>query len=108
MEGLDLFSSLPEGCISHVISFTSPRDACRSSAVCSIFRSASEADSVWERFLPPDYPDFLAGSDSPPVRFSSKMELFFQLCAVLFDDNKMVPWGGRASESLLVTYQWED
>ncbi|KAJ8616107.1 hypothetical protein MRB53_035479 [Persea americana] len=90
MEGLDLFSSLPEGCISHIISFTSPRDACRSSAVCSIFRSASESDMVWERFLPPDYPDVLAGSVSPPVRFSSKKELFFRLCdPVLIDDNRM-------------------
>ncbi|KAJ8616105.1 hypothetical protein MRB53_035477 [Persea americana] len=89
MESLDLLSSLPEGCISYIISFTSPRDACRSSAVCSIFRSGSESDSVWERFLPPDYQDVLAGSVSPPVRFSSKKEPFFQLCAVLFDDNKM-------------------
>ncbi|RWR96601.1 F-box protein PP2-B11 [Cinnamomum micranthum f. kanehirae] len=69
MEGLDLFSNLPEGCISHIISFTSPRDACRSSAVCSIFRSASESDMVWERFLPSGYPDILAGSASP-VQFS--------------------------------------
>ncbi|RWR96600.1 F-box protein PP2-B11 [Cinnamomum micranthum f. kanehirae] len=90
MEGLDLFSKLPEGCISHIISFTSHRDACRSSAVCSIFRAASESDSVWERFLPPDYPDVLAGSVSPPVRISSKKELFFRLCdPVLIDDNKM-------------------
>ncbi|XXG89716.1 hypothetical protein AAC387_Pa12g1651 [Persea americana] len=90
MESLDLFGKLPEGCISHIISFTSPRDACRSSAVCSIFLSASESDSVWERFLPPDYQDVLAGSVSPPVRFSSKKELFFRLCdPVLIDDKKM-------------------
>ena len=91
MEGLDLFGKLPEGCISHIISFTSPRDACRSSAVCSIFRSGSESDSVWERFLPPDYQDVLAGSVSPPVRFSSKKELFFRLCdPVLIDEGRMV------------------
>ncbi|KAJ8616106.1 hypothetical protein MRB53_035478 [Persea americana] len=90
MEGLDLFGKLPEGCISHIISFTSPRDACRSSAVCSIFRSGSEPDSVWERFLPPDYQDVLAGSVSPPVRFSSKKELFFRLCdPVLIDEGRM-------------------
>ncbi|XXG89704.1 hypothetical protein AAC387_Pa12g1645 [Persea americana] len=88
MEGRDLYSSLPEGCISHIISFTSPRDACRSSAVCSIFRSASESDMVWERFLPSGYPDILAGSGSP-VQFSSKDLLLQLLNPILIDEGKM-------------------
>ncbi|KAF8394160.1 hypothetical protein HHK36_020366 [Tetracentron sinense] len=46
------FNVLPEGCISNILSLTSPGDACRSSLVSSIFRWASESDIVWEKFLP--------------------------------------------------------
>ncbi|XXG89706.1 hypothetical protein AAC387_Pa12g1646 [Persea americana] len=90
MRGQDLFSNLPDGCISHIFSFfTSPQDAFISSAVCSTFRSALEPDVVWEKFLPPDYPDILAGSVSP-VHFSSKKELFIRLCdPIIIDEGKM-------------------
>eukprot|EP00268_Persea_americana_P050271 TRINITY_DN5450_c0_g1_i6.p1 TRINITY_DN5450_c0_g1~~TRINITY_DN5450_c0_g1_i6.p1 ORF type:complete len:293 (-),score=52.37 TRINITY_DN5450_c0_g1_i6:282-1160(-) len=90
MRGQDLFSNLPDGCISHIFSFfTSPQDAVISSAVCPTFRSASESDVVWEKFLPPDYPDILAGSVSP-VHFSSKKELFIRLCdPIIIDEGKM-------------------
>ncbi|KAJ8616100.1 hypothetical protein MRB53_035472 [Persea americana] len=89
MEGQDLFSNLPEGCISHILSLTSPPDVCRSSAVCSIFRSASESDIIWERFLPSDHPDILNRSVSP-LHLSSKKELFFGLLdPILIDEGKM-------------------
>ncbi|KAF8394604.1 hypothetical protein HHK36_020818 [Tetracentron sinense] len=78
MEGLDI-NILPEGCISSVLSFTSPLDACRSSLVSSIFQSAADSDVVWERFLPSDYQEILSRSVSP-VQFSSKKDLFFHLC----------------------------
>ncbi|XP_010241135.1 PREDICTED: putative F-box protein PP2-B12 isoform X1 [Nelumbo nucifera] len=73
------FYALPEGCISDIISLTSPRDACRSSAVSLVFRSVAESDVVWERFLPSDYKEILSRSDSP-LLFSSKKHLFFHLC----------------------------
>ncbi|XP_042501084.1 F-box protein PP2-B10-like [Macadamia integrifolia] len=72
---------LPEGCISNIISLTSPRDACRSSVISSVFRSATDSDSVWERFLPSDYQQILSSSVSPyPLLFSSKKELYLHLC----------------------------
>ncbi|XP_068662968.1 F-box protein PP2-B10-like [Aristolochia californica] len=91
------FSSLPEGCISHVLSLASPRDACRSSAASSIFRSAAESDSVWERFLRDDYSDILSRSVSP-MEYSSKKELYFRLCdSILIDGGKMSYWLDKSS-----------
>ncbi|KAG1361502.1 F-box protein [Cocos nucifera] len=81
--------TLPEGCISHVISLTSPVDSCRSAAVCTTFRSAAVSDTVWERFLPPDYPSILSRAVNP-VEYSSKKELFFRICeTILIDDGNM-------------------
>ncbi|KAJ4968494.1 hypothetical protein NE237_015195 [Protea cynaroides] len=72
---------LPEDCISKIISLTSPRDACRSSVVSSVFRSVVDSDAVWERFLPSDYQQILSLSVSPfPLVFSSKKELYLHLC----------------------------
>ncbi|KAF8394144.1 hypothetical protein HHK36_020350 [Tetracentron sinense] len=72
---------LPEGCISNIISLSSPGDACRSSVVSSTFRWAAESDTVWDRFLPSDYQEIVSRSFSPsPVLFSSKKELYFRLC----------------------------
>ncbi|XP_077229053.1 F-box protein PP2-B10-like [Tasmannia lanceolata] len=90
MEGADLFCKMPEGCISHTISFNSPRDACKSALVSLIFRSASNSDSVWENFLPSDYKEIISRSVSP-VEFSSKKDLYFRLCRdpILIDNGKM-------------------
>ncbi|XP_057982262.1 uncharacterized protein LOC131167477 [Malania oleifera] len=96
-ERLD-WSSLPEGCIANIISVTSPRDACRLSLVSSAFRSAADSDSVWERFLPSDYPAILSRSCSPLSPwgdFSSKKELYFRLC-----DSPLLIDGGTKSFSL--------
>ncbi|KAJ9158593.1 hypothetical protein P3X46_024158 [Hevea brasiliensis] len=79
---------LPEGCVSLILSFTSPLDACRSSLVSSTFQSAMESDAVWERFLPSDYRDILSRAVTP-LKFSSKKELFFHLCnPILMDAGK--------------------
>ncbi|KAF8394143.1 hypothetical protein HHK36_020349 [Tetracentron sinense] len=93
---------LPEGCISNILSLTSPADACRSSLVSSIFRCASESDIVWEKFLPSDYKDIISRSFSPsPVVFSSKKELYSRLCnnPILIDEgNKSIgleKWNGK-------------
>jgi F-box domain len=84
-------NQLPEECLSHVISLTSSRDACVSSAVSSTFRSAADSDATWQRFLPPDCPAILSRAVSP-VEFASKKELFVRLCdrAVLIDGGKLV------------------
>ncbi|KAJ4967653.1 hypothetical protein NE237_014354 [Protea cynaroides] len=80
---------LPEDCISKIISFTSPRDACKASVVSTVFRSAADFDLVWERFLPTDYRQILSSSVSPfPFVFSSKKKLYLHLCdnPVLIDN----------------------
>ncbi|KAK6138913.1 hypothetical protein DH2020_027353 [Rehmannia glutinosa] len=82
--------SLPEDCIANIISFTSPKDACRATAVSLGFKSAAESDAVWDRFLPPDYKEVVSGSNSP-VTCSTKKEFYFSLCEspLLVDGGKM-------------------
>lgn len=75
------FSALPEGCIAHILSFTSPQDVCRSACVSSTFRSAADADALWDRFLPRDYAAEISHAVSqifPP--FASKKQLYLHLC----------------------------
>ncbi|KAL6571471.1 hypothetical protein OROHE_003114 [Orobanche hederae] len=78
------FQALPEDCIAIVLSMTSPKDACRLSLVMPSFRSAAEADAVWERFLPHDYRGLVSRSiddgDSVLPNFRSKKELYLHLC----------------------------
>ncbi|KAL6519323.1 hypothetical protein OROGR_018643 [Orobanche gracilis] len=69
---------LPEECLSHILSFTCPRDACRSSAVSVIFREAADSDLTWDKFLPSDYREIISRSVSP-LEFSTKKELFAKL-----------------------------
>ena len=71
------FDGLPENCISNIISFTTPRDACFAASVSKAFESAVQSDSVWEKFLPP--PDYVSLLPKSRV-FSSKKELYFALC----------------------------
>ncbi|GER55400.1 F-box family protein [Striga asiatica] len=91
--------ALPEDCIANALSLTSPKDACRLSAVASTFRSASQSDVVWGRFLPSDYRDLIAGAvDGPDAllsKFRSKKDLYLHLC-----DNPILIDGGRKSFSL--------
>ncbi|EPS66833.1 hypothetical protein M569_07943, partial [Genlisea aurea] len=70
--------TLPDDCLSLAISFTSPLDACRSSAACTGFREAADSDATWEKFLPSDYKEIISRTDRP-VAFSSKKELFLEL-----------------------------
>ncbi|KAL6535274.1 hypothetical protein OROMI_026648 [Orobanche minor] len=78
------FQALPVDCIAIVLSMTSPKDACRLSLVMPLFRSAAEADAVWERFLPHDYRDLVSRSiddgDSFLPNFRSKKELYLYHC----------------------------
>lgn len=78
-------------CLSHVISFTSPRDACQSSLVSEIFRDAADSDLAWENFLPSDYREIISKAVSP-MEFSSKKDLFRKLSStpLLIDRGKKV------------------
>ncbi|XP_022746606.1 F-box protein PP2-B15-like [Durio zibethinus] len=87
MECLDL-NKLPVGCVSVILSLTSPPDACKSSLVSTTFQSAAESDLVWERFLPSDYREIVSKA-SNTFKFSSKKELYLLLCnPVLVADGK--------------------
>ncbi|KAL4567105.1 hypothetical protein LXL04_022679 [Taraxacum kok-saghyz] len=71
---------LPEGCLSEVLSLTSPRDACRAASITKGFTSAADSDAVWERFLPPDYREVIARSVSlSPLVFDTKKQLYLFL-----------------------------
>ncbi|CAA0816743.1 F-box protein [Striga hermonthica] len=91
--------ALPEDCIANAISLTSPKDACRLSAVASTFRIASLYDTVWDRFLPSDYRDLISraagGPESLLSKFRSKKDLYLHLC-----DHPILIDGGRKSFSL--------
>ncbi|KAH0994535.1 hypothetical protein GBA52_018399 [Prunus armeniaca] len=102
VDRIDL-QNLPEGCIANVVSLTTPRDACRLSSVSRSFKSASESDAVWDRFIPPETHTILSlqspsssvsSSPSSPSSTSnskSKKELYLTLCdnPVLIDQGKM-------------------
>ena len=84
---------LPDGCISDIFSFTSPKDACRACAVSPIFRAAAESNAVWERFLPSDYEAIIARSSSPDIlNLPSKKQIYMSLSdnPILIDDSKKV------------------
>ncbi|KAK2653301.1 hypothetical protein Ddye_013157 [Dipteronia dyeriana] len=90
---------LPEGCIAAVISFTSPRDACRLACVSTTFKSAAESDAAWDHFLPPDYLSVIldsgsSSSTSSPSSSLSKKELYLRAChnPVLINEGKLSFW----------------
>ncbi|KAF2601020.1 hypothetical protein F2Q68_00011289 [Brassica cretica] len=87
------FDDLPVECISNIISFTSPRDACVVSSVSKTFGSAVQSDSVWEKFLPLGYASMI-----PQPRAFSTKELYFALCDhFLIEDGKKSFWLDKAS-----------
>ncbi|KAJ4956232.1 hypothetical protein NE237_013015 [Protea cynaroides] len=97
-EGNTDLSVLPESCIVDIFSriCTSPRDACRLSAVSLIFQSAADSDSIWERFFPSDVQLILSSSVSQSLPdFSSKKEQFLYLC-----DNPLLVENGTMTFAL--------
>ncbi|KAA8548449.1 hypothetical protein F0562_000133 [Nyssa sinensis] len=93
---MNYFSLLPEGLIAEILSLTSPRDACRSSAVSHGFKSAAESNIVWKRFLPSDYQQIISRAVTPdPVVSPTMKDLYFRLSnfPILLD-------GGQLSFSL--------
>ncbi|KAI7733349.1 hypothetical protein M8C21_004476 [Ambrosia artemisiifolia] len=71
-------TDIPEGCVMDILSITSPRDTCRAASISKGFKSAADSNSVWERFLPPDYSELIARAVSP-VDFESKKQLYHRL-----------------------------
>jgi len=88
--GVAELDDLPEECVSIIVSFTSPQDACVLASVSKTFASAVKSDIVWEKFIPPEYESLI--SQSRAFKFLSKKELYFALCdkSVLIDDGKKV------------------
>ncbi|PKI47308.1 hypothetical protein CRG98_032283 [Punica granatum] len=76
---------LPVGCVSAILSETSPEDVFRLSAVSTTFYSASEWEFIWEKFLPSEYRDVVSRS-AEPLKPSTKKELFLRLCDPLLMD----------------------
>jgi len=88
-------NELPEGCITNALSFTTPQDVGRLSAVSPMFMSASVSDVVWERFLPRDLESILSTSHDGSrllASAASRKELYFSLCEnpVLVDNGRKV------------------
>ncbi|KAK7258956.1 hypothetical protein RIF29_24549 [Crotalaria pallida] len=95
--------SLPEDCVSAILSFTSPQVACGFSLVSPTLRSASDSDIVWRTFLPSDYEDIVSRAVNPlALRFSSYKDLFCSLCHPLLLDGgnksfKLDKYSGKIS-----------
>ncbi|XP_006291389.2 F-box protein PP2-B1 [Capsella rubella] len=89
------FDTLPEDCISKVISHTSPRDACVAASVSKAVKSAAQSDLVWETFLPMEYSSLVP----QPATHSSKKEIFISLAhdSVLSEDGKKSFWLDKTS-----------
>ncbi|KAI3949919.1 hypothetical protein MKW92_046100 [Papaver armeniacum] len=85
---------LPEGCISDILSLTTPTDVCRSSLVSTLFKSAADSDGLWEKFLPDDYQDIISRAlyPFPPAAATSKKELYYRLC----DDPILIDGGSKS------------
>ncbi|CAH9129756.1 unnamed protein product [Cuscuta epithymum] len=79
---MDNFSKLPEECISEILSLTSPADVSASSTISKRFKSASDSDIAWNKFVPSDIDDIISKSSTPlPFELPppSKKHLFLSL-----------------------------
>lgn len=87
---LDL-SSIPCDWLATIISFTTPPDACTLSVVSTFFKMAADSDTVWTKFLPPDYHHLIPAS----LANLPKKHLYLTLC-----DNPVLIENGKKSFSL--------
>ncbi|XP_057994636.1 F-box protein At2g02240 [Hevea brasiliensis] len=82
-----------EGCVAHVLSFTSPQEACRLSLISHTFNEAANSDIVWNSFLPADYQSIVSRSSDSSLLASRlpRKQMFLSLCdnPILIDDGKM-------------------
>ena len=73
--------TLPEDCVSKILTYTSPLDACNFSMVSSTLHSAANSDSLWRSFLPSDYDEIVSRTLNPlTLQSSSYKHLFSSLC----------------------------
>ncbi|WJX19578.1 hypothetical protein P8452_09247 [Trifolium repens] len=74
--------TLPNDCVSKILSYTSPIDVCRFSMVSSTLYSPANSNSIWKTFLPSDYDDILSRTINPFTlkSCSSYKDLFYSLC----------------------------
>jgi hypothetical protein len=86
--------TMPNDCVSKILSYTSPIDVCRFSMVSSTLYSAANSDSIWKTFLPSDYDDILSRTINPFTlqSCSSYKNLFYSLCQhpLLIDRGRIV------------------
>ncbi|KAE9598152.1 hypothetical protein Lal_00003917 [Lupinus albus] len=84
--------SLPEDCVSAILSYASPQEACIFSLVTTTLHLVADSDLVWKSFLPSDYEDILSRVVNPlTLKFSSYKNLFYALCnPLLLDGGKRI------------------
>ncbi|XAR48862.1 hypothetical protein NMG60_11031827 [Bertholletia excelsa] len=87
---MDGLTALPDNCIHTILSKTSPRDACKCSAISKPMKQAADSDDPWSVFLPPDYRQIIWGFATPIV-YSSLKQLYLRLSdsPVLLDGENM-------------------
>uniref|UniRef100_A0A7N0SVL3 F-box domain-containing protein n=1 Tax=Kalanchoe fedtschenkoi TaxID=63787 RepID=A0A7N0SVL3_KALFE len=95
METTEL-SHLPEGCVAHIVSLTTPRDACRFTNVSALFRSAADSDAVWDAFLPPDLHAIVARSDAETQKQLAAVHPRKQLFMRLADSPILIDGGHKS------------
>ncbi|XP_058770440.1 F-box protein PP2-B15-like [Vicia villosa] len=72
--------TLPDDCVSKILSYTSPPDACSFSMVSSTLQSPANSDTLWRTFLPSDYDHILSRILNPlTLQSSSYKHLFYSL-----------------------------
>ncbi|KAI9116354.1 hypothetical protein K1719_012521 [Acacia pycnantha] len=76
---MEITAILPRECICKIISVTTPKDACRLSAVSSAFKESADSDDTWQAFLPSDWQDLIARSCSPELISLPKKQLYLHL-----------------------------
>ena len=102
---LSPFQSLPEGCKSHIIFYTSIQDACSASLISKEFNSASKSDTVWGKFLPPDLKEIISNL-VPWLSSKTKKELYRLLCHFSnpIDKGILINKGNRVISQLLIFF----
>ncbi|CAH9129759.1 unnamed protein product [Cuscuta epithymum] len=90
---MDNFAKLPVDCISEILSLTSPAEVTTFSTISKRFKSASDSDTAWNKFVPSDIDDIISKSSTPPpfqLPPPSKKHLFLSL-----SDNPIVLDAGK-------------
>nr|XP_027119489.1 F-box protein PP2-B10-like [Coffea arabica] len=111
---LSPFQSLPEGCKSHIIFYTSIQDACSASLISKEFNSASKSDTVWGKFLPPDLKEIISNL-VPWLSSKTKKELYRLLChfsnpidkGILINKGNRRFWLTKCSKKCYMLSAWE-